>query len=83
MKHTPAEIAHLMGCTYGQAEVMLAAPDLLEALEAIAGGRTLIMDHTGETFAEALQRDALAAIAKVKRGHWLERPHAPRGSGEA
>ena len=34
MEHTPKELAHLIGdCTYEEAKVMLAAPELLEALE--------------------------------------------------
>ena len=40
--------------------------ELLGALEDIAKGRTLIMDDVGETFGEALQRDAQAAINKVR-----------------
>lgn len=35
-------------------------------LEAIAEGRTLVMDDLGQTFAEALQRDAQAALAAVE-----------------
>ncbi len=47
------------------AHLIAAAPELLEALEAIAEGRTLVMDDIGETFAEALRRDARAAIEKA------------------
>lgn len=40
---------------------------LVGALEAIAEGRTLVMDDLGETFAEALQRDARAALSQERK----------------
>ena len=70
MEHTPEELAHLIGdCTWGEAKLMLAAPALLTALEALDAEYTRLsiatMSH-GSNRPEITQqaRDAIEAATK-------------------
>ncbi len=63
MKHTPEELAHLIGdYTYEQARVMLAAPELLKALERI----TAAIEHNQIAAATLLAEKARAVIKAAK-----------------
>ena len=65
MEHTPEELAHLIGdCTYEEAKVMLAAPELLKALENLTRRAGQFPSTLGLGSPEVIKADAAIKAAK-------------------